>query len=136
MLVCTRPIGAAQQVLVSDSGLELLLQTALSKSTAFDYILVQTDGSFLSKADHTAGGAGLVVWGSYFNRPPQALHFVALPLAQATDSMRAEALGLLAAARLVAEHLLDLQKLLRNRTELVFQMDNLPIIQHLNGVAK
>ena len=50
--------------------------------------------------------------------------------------MHAEALGLSAAASLLAEHLTGLQSSLRHRIEIVFQMDNLPIIQHINGLAK
>jgi hypothetical protein len=130
------PCGAHQQVLLSAQDLEQIVSTELTQSVQFDYLLVQTDGSFLTKSDHTAGGAGLVIWGANYHRLPQPLFFLAQPLPEATDSMHAEALGLSAAASLLAEHLTGLQSSLKHRIEIVFQMDNLPIIQHINGLAK
>jgi hypothetical protein len=57
------PCGAHQQVLLSAQDLKQIVNTELTQSVQFDYLLVQTDGSFLTKSDHTAGGAGL-------GRPP------------------------------------------------------------------
>jgi hypothetical protein len=50
--------------------------------------------------------------------------------------MHAESLGLSAAAHLIASKLVNLQTCVRTNLEIVFQMDNLPIIQHINGKAK
>ena len=112
--------------IVSSSTLELLVGFDCSALK-----LIQSDGAFLFKNDHIAGSAGLVVWGAYLGKPAQALHFVALPLHPATDSMHAEALGLKAAANLVAESVVALQAVLKRQIEVVFQMDDLPVIHHL-----
>ena len=46
------------------------------------------------------------------------------------------ALGFKAAANLVAENIVALQAVLKGQIAVDFQMDNLPIIHYLNGVAK
>ena len=90
------PVGAQLKIDVQLTCTQLGINT--DDSNTFDYILIQTDGSYLRKQDATAGGAGVVLWGAHVNRPPTALAFLAIQLPQATDSMHAEALGLQFAA--------------------------------------
>jgi hypothetical protein len=106
------------------------------QSEHFDYLLFQTDGSFLRREELTAGGGGMILWGASVKKLPTALAFLSFQLPEASDSMHAEALGLKRAATYLSQHIGELCKQCASPLEVIFQMDNLPIIKHANREAK
>ena len=78
----------------------------------------------------------MILWGAYVNRPPTALAFLAFQLPNSTDSMHSEALGLQKAACFIAGAVTKLCTSCALPLESVFQMDNLPIVRHINKEAK
>jgi hypothetical protein len=105
-------------------------------SASFDYLLLQTDGSYLNRNEHTAGGCGVILWGSYVTKRPVAIALLSFQLPEASDSTHAEAFGLKRAADYPSRHLGELRRKCTSPVEVIFQTDNLFIIKHINKEAK
>ena len=101
------------------------------------YLLVQSDGSFVRNKHSSAGGSGHIIWDCCPTRNPLPLAFLATADSTIGDSMHAEAHGFSQAA----QSILDLHDNWRitnpvPQLKIVFQLDNLPIVQYLNKQAK
>ena len=116
-------------------GSELICAHSAPPNT-LSYILVQSDGSFVKNRHGVYGGLGIVVWACSFHKPPTALAFRSVPAPSATDSTHAEALAFSEAVNLAIDFLPASQSHVAPAMPVVFQMDNLPLVQHANKRAK
>jgi hypothetical protein len=110
--VVVTPVGTlciGEQIRVESSCALHELGLPAVQSKQFDYLLFQTDGSFLRREDLSAGGGGMILWGASVAKPPTALAFLSFQLPEASDSMHAEALGLKRCYLSVSTHWRTLQ---------------------------
>ena len=86
----TQDLYAGSLVVPRKSDLTKLLELPHARDELFDYLLVQTDGSFTTKQHATQGGGGVVFFGCKSHELPVAMSFRAIQFPQATDSMHAK----------------------------------------------
>ena len=100
------------------------------------FLLLQSDGSFRKKGSQHAAGCGVIGWIVHHNAQRPVV-FAQQGVPDGVSSMDAEAAGLLLSATLFQQS--RIQWLTENNLlniKVVFQLDNLPIVNYMNGLAR
>ena len=122
-------------------GDSLRLEAASLPVVSPPYLLIQTDGSFITRKGQGFGGAGLIFWKCSGQGPPVALVFLGIELPTSSDSMHSEATAFYQAGLYLLQHgdalrLQHFPETLNKNLHVYFQLDNQPLVRYLNNTAK